>query len=111
MNKFPYFEELHGDELINIVYSAFSFLQARLNLSPDKCHNIQKAMPAESTVFDLVASVGLGEEDVEAAFINGKVRPFSTQLQEGDRIALLPPGTPGPYRLILGIKNSKRRKD
>ena len=24
--------------------------------------------------------------------------------QPGDRVALLPPGTPGPYRVLLGFK-------
>ena len=54
---------------------------------------------------DFIDELGLAKKYVEAVFINGTIRPKSTMLQEGDRIALLPPGTPGSYRLILGIKN------
>jgi hypothetical protein len=51
--------------------------------------------------------MGLEPSSIEAVFINHKVQPKNTLLKEGDRVALLPPGTPGSYRLILGIKESK----
>jgi molybdopterin converting factor small subunit len=47
----------------------------------------------------------LDREDVEVTFINGKVAPFNKRIQDGDRVALVPPGTPGPYRVCLGFKN------
>lgn len=41
---------------------------------------------------------------VEAVFINGTVfRPEAAIVKPGDRVAFIPPGTPGPYRLLLGI--------
>lgn len=46
----------------------------------------------------------LDEHDVEFVFINGKVHPKNTSLKNGDRLALVPPGTPGSYRLLLGAK-------
>ena len=32
---------------------------------------------------------------------------FDTIIQDNDRVALIPPGTPGPYRVLLGFKNKK----
>ncbi len=93
--------------MINVVYSAFSFLQKKLNRNHDQCYNVKQTVPKGSTVVDLIVAIGLKSKDVEAAFINGKVNRLSTPLNDGDRVALLPPGTPGPYRVILGIKDSK----
>ena len=37
--------------------------------------------------------------------INGKaVSPGEARIRPGDRVALLPPGTPGPYRVMLGLR-------
>ena len=44
-------------------------------------------------------------ERVEVLMINGKaVWPSEAKIRIGDRVALLPPGTPGPYRVLLGFK-------
>lgn len=56
---------------------------------------------------DLLQDMGLDRTDVEAVFINGRVAPFDTIIKDGDRVALVPPGTPGPYRVFLGFKNAK----
>ncbi len=93
--------------MIDIVFSVYSFLQRKLNLPPEECHGIKRAVPKGSRVSDLIEAVGLEPEDVEAAFVNGKVRRTSVRLHDGDRVALIPHGTPGPYRLTLGIRNSK----
>ena len=70
-------------------------MEASLEIEPDSSPN------------DLLRSMGLDKTDVEAVFINGRVAPFDTTLQDGDRVALVPPGTPGPYRVFLGFKNPK----
>jgi len=54
---------------------------------------------------DLIHQVKLTMEDVEVVFINGKVAPFDTIIENNDRVALVPHGTPGPYRVLLGFKN------
>lgn len=42
---------------------------------------------------------------IEAVFINGKAyQPEEGLVKPGDRVAFIPPGTPGPYRVLLGIK-------
>ena len=57
-------------------------------------------------VHTLIATLGLKPEEVEAVFINRVVMPKETLLKDNDRVALLPPGTPGSYRLMLGIKDA-----
>jgi len=42
-------------------------------------------------------------EDVEAVFINRHIRPLSTKLEPGDRVAFVPPGIPSIHRFNLGF--------
>jgi len=58
------------------------------------------------TLKELIVTLGFKEEEVEGAFVNHLVVPKATVLKEGDKVALIPPGTPGSYRLILGIKEN-----
>jgi molybdopterin converting factor small subunit len=44
----------------------------------------------ESTVADLASILGADQEEIKVAFVNGKHAPMSTQLQDGDRVALFP---------------------
>lgn len=92
--------------MIEIEYAAFSFLQKKLKTLNQGYENVKWQVTEGSSAIDLIASLGLLPEDVEAIFLNGKVVPVSTLLKDGDRVALLPPGTPGPYRLMLGIKKA-----
>ncbi|MBS3779789.1 MAG: MoaD/ThiS family protein [Desulfovermiculus sp.] len=43
-----------------------------------------------STVADLASSLGADQEEIKVAFVNGKHAPMSTQVQDGDRVALFP---------------------
>ena len=61
-------------------------------------------LPDGYTPNALIKKLGYKEGKVEFVFINGKVHPKDTVLKDGDRVALVPPGTPGSYRLILGAK-------
>lgn len=65
----------------------------------------------ETTGRQLLENLNLLEDSVEAIFINGSVEPLTHPIKPGDRIALLPPGTPGPYRVMLGIAGSKDREE
>ncbi|HWR43772.1 MoaD/ThiS family protein [Sporomusa sp.] len=52
----------------------------------------------------LLDMLEISENQVEAVFINGKAYPLaSARIKSGDRVALVPPGTPGPYRVFLGF--------
>ena len=53
---------------------------------------------------ELISQLHIPENQVEIIFINGKVfLPGNAILHPGDRVALVPPGTPGPYRVMLGF--------
>ncbi|MFO7817125.1 MAG: MoaD/ThiS family protein [Thermodesulfobacteriota bacterium] len=84
---------------------AFSFLHARLNdlgIKPDSEFEVDPDL----TIEELIRKIGLGASEVEGTFVNGKIQDRSTVLRDGDRVALVPPGTPGPYRYMLGIRDS-----
>ena len=56
----------------------------------------------------LLDELAISLRQVEALMVNGKVVGLSeARLQPGDKVALLPPGTPGPYRVLLGIKSAQ----
>lgn len=92
-----------------ITFNAFSFLQKKLKEKGMPCSNVSMTIDAETSAEDLIRQVHLAPEEVEAVFINGKVSLFDTILQENDRVAFVPPGTPGPYRVLLGFVNKKRK--
>ena len=53
----------------------------------------------------LLERLEISPERVEVLLVNGKAMwPAAARIQPGDRVALLPPGTPGPYRVLLGFK-------
>lgn len=90
-----------------ITFNAFSFLQKKLKEKNVEFSNVQMEIDQDICVTDLVHQVGLNNDEVEVAFVNGKVKPLNTRLKDGDRVALVPPGTPGPYRVLLGFKNKQ----
>jgi hypothetical protein len=56
---------------------------------------------------ELLAILDIDREKVEALLVNGMgASPENALIQPGDRVAVLPPGTPGPYRVLLGIRKS-----
>lgn len=61
------------------------------------------------TGHQLLAELRIEEDEVEAIFINGIVESLDHRINPGDRVAILPPGTPGPYRVMLGIVGKKDR--
>jgi len=90
--------------VIHITFNAFSFLRKRLKEQDIAYVEAPMEFPDDFTPKDIIKKFGFADGEVEAVFINRKVKPMETPLKNGDRIALLPPGTPGSYRLILGIK-------
>ncbi len=51
----------------------------------------------------LAKQLGIRREDIEVIFVNGFVHEVGAMIQPGDRVAFLPPGCPGPYRIALGF--------
>ncbi|QAZ65851.1 MoaD/ThiS family protein [Solidesulfovibrio carbinolicus] len=63
------------------------------------------AVPDTMTGPELLALLDVGRERVEVIFVNGKATsPEAAVVADGDRVALAPPGVPGPYRVLLGFK-------
>ncbi len=61
----------------------------------------------ECTAAELAEGLEIPREKIEAVFVNGVVRKLNEPVKPGDRVAFVPPGTPGPYRVILGIVGKK----
>ena len=90
-----------------ILFNAFSFLQKRLKEKNVPCTNARIPFSEGQRVKDVLRNLNINDEDIEGVFVNGKIAPTNTLLKDGDRIAAFPPGTPGPYRLLLGIVKNK----
>jgi hypothetical protein len=59
----------------------------------------------EMSGVQLLALLDIPPEKVEVVFVNGKAfNPPRAVVTGGDRVALVPPGVPGPYRALLGFK-------
>lgn len=59
----------------------------------------RKGQPA----FDIARELHIPPEKIEAVFCNGRVINIYDSVLPGDRVAFLPYGTPGPYRVFLGM--------
>jgi sulfur carrier protein ThiS len=90
-----------------ILFNAFSFLQKRLKEKNVPCTNARIPFSEGQRVNDILRDLNINDEDIDGVFVNGKIAPTDTLLKDGDRIAAFPPGTPGPYRLLLGIVKTK----
>lgn len=65
----------------------------------------------ETSGMELLGLLDLPRECVEVIFVNGKAfTPDNAVVACGDRVALAPPGVPGPYRVLLGFKNMGEAK-
>lgn len=56
---------------------------------------------------DLAQQLEIPRDEIEIIIVNGVVRALSYSIQPGDRVAFVPPGTPGPYRVLLGFVHKK----
>lgn len=51
----------------------------------------------------LAEKLNISPDEVEVIFVNGFVQDLDYVINPGDRMAFLPPGCPGPYRIALGF--------
>jgi hypothetical protein len=64
------------------------------------------ALSAPVSGAELLARLDIPEEQVEVIFVNRVAYPLGeARIAPGDRVALCPPGVPGPHRVLLGFKN------
>ncbi len=88
---------------MKITFNAFSFLKATLEKKGVICGNKVMELSENITILELIESVDLKDEEVEAIFVNHKLSPKDTILKEGDRVALVPPGgIPNHVRAYVG---------
>lgn len=72
---------------------------------------LTEEVPSEGiSAYDLVESLSIPPKEVEGVFKNGQVVNIYDLINQGDRVALLPHGTPGPYRFFLGIDRENRER-
>ena len=63
-------------------------------------------IPSEGrSCLDIAKDLDLPLQIIEAVFINGRARQLDTLCLPGDQLAFIPHGTPGPYRVLLGIRS------
>ena len=66
------------------------------------------AFPLEREVngAELLDLLHIDPQGVEVIFVNRKAfAADKATIRPGDRVALVPPGVPGPHRFLLGFKN------
>jgi len=72
---------------------------------------IYKMESEAMTAAELRDKLEIPSEDVEAVFINRLIRPLSTKLKPGDRIAFVPHGIPSIHRFNLGFYAAKQGEE
>jgi len=72
---------------------------------------LEKPVPEGGcTARDVVCMLTLPPDKVEAIFRNGTIINIYDPVFPGDRLAFCPYGTPGPYRVYLGMDRENRER-
>jgi len=83
---------------------AFGPLKRYLPHSPFEMEIPKKVI----TGIQLAEVLGLPSDDIECIIVDGKAQDLDFKITCCQRLAFVPYGTPGPYRLILGLKRQGR---
>ena len=65
-------------------------------------------LEAPLTADQLREKLDIPAENVEVVYINRLLKPLSTTLKDGDRVAFIPPGVPTIHRFNLGFYDVKK---
>lgn len=84
----------------------YSFLKKKYGEIP-----VMYKVDGPITGFELADELGINIEDVEVIFVNGFVQSLDYSINPGDRMAFLPPGCPGPYRIALGFYGKNQNNE
>lgn len=60
---------------------------------------------------ELAQKLGIPTGEIEVIFVNGFVQALDYEIHPGDRMAFLPPGCPGPYRIALGFYGKNQENE
>ena len=73
--------------------------ESRRNIKVDK----DLAIAYYNYLKELAEKLNIPLDEIEVIFVNGFVEDLNYLIKVGDRVAFLPPGCPGPYRIALGF--------
>ena len=94
----------------------FGFLQVYMD-SQGFSYIFEKEITREGrTAYDIACDLRIPPEEIEGVFLNGCVKNIYDLVFPGDRVAFFPKGTPGPYRVFLGmarenVERARREKE
>ena len=100
------------NEYLKVNIQIFGFLRRHMD-KQGLPYAIEKEIAPKGVVaIDIAKGIGLPPEEIEAVFLNGRVINIYDTVSPGDRVAFFPYGTPGPYRVFLGMarENVKRSR-
>ena len=63
--------------------------------------------PEGITAKQIALSLDLPLEQIEGIFCNHVIHGLSHVIMPGDRVAFVPPGTPGPHRVFLNLHHAE----
>ncbi|MCF6174020.1 MAG: MoaD/ThiS family protein [Campylobacteraceae bacterium] len=90
--------------MIKINLLAFSFLKKKLDDKNITNKNKEIQIKENMSVENLINMIGLDKDEVEGVFVNHKILTLQTILQDGDRVALVPPGSiPNHVKAYVGV--------
>lgn len=74
-------------------------------------YSLEREAPEEGrTALDVATDLNLPLEKIEAVFRDGQVINIYDSVFPGNRVAFFPQGTPGPYRVFLGMVRENRER-
>ncbi len=82
-----------------LAFGKLHFLFAERNWPIPMTYELEKPLTADQ----LRVELDIPADDVEVVFVNRLLKPKSTLLKPGDRIAFVPPGVPSIHRFNLGF--------
>ena len=87
----------------SISIRVFSFLRHYMDAQGFSYAFDKDIDPKGETAYDIAVELHIPPEEIEGVFLNGSVKNIYDSVFPGDRVAFLPYGTPGPYRIFLGM--------
>ncbi len=97
-------------EPLSVTIRVFGFLRRHLDARELPYVLTEHVPHGGMSAYDLVNRLSIPPKEVEAVFKNGQVINIYDFVVPGDRVALLPRGTPGPYRFFLGMDRENRER-
>ena len=72
--------------------------------------SVEIEIPSEGkSALSIIQELELPLDKIEAVFCNNRIQSLDHLIMPGDRVAIVPHGTPGPHRFTLGIKQAGDR--